>query len=705
MGTGVAAAAAQACGLWLLSKDGATVCLERGVGQGWPLAEEHASVPLDGEARLPILDAIRSGTAVWLESCRQLEEQYPALKAPPQGGESALACIPLSVQGRCVGGLSLHYEGVHRFFQDERAFLQVISWHSAQAIERSRLYAAEKAARETAEASQRRSEFLADAGTLLSSSLDYTSTLAAVATAAVPRFADWCIVELEEERLRGQPPVAAHVDPSKVPLVLELSRRFRALGEGDHGIPGVLRTGKSRLYSPPTPESLRDYPALVELYSGSGLVASMVVPISARGRTLGAILLNSTDPARVYDERDLAMAEELGRRAGLAVDNALLYREATQTERLKEEFLATLGHELRNPLSPIVSAMDLMKLQGGDAFERERAVISRHLQHVVRLVDDLIDVARITRDKFELNKEPCEVSQVIARAMEMVRARVDERVQHLTIRAPASGLAVVGDPERLAQAIANLLFNAVKYTEPGGTITVSAVSEGDQAVIRVRDSGIGIAPEMLSRVFDLFAQGKAAVDRGRSGLGIGLTVVKRIVALHDGSVSAHSEGPGKGSEFVVRLPLAFRDAPARLVSEVPSSGVAVGRGPQPLRVLIVDDNVDSAETLSSTLGLVGVIARTAYEGQSALTAAEEFEPHLAILDIGLPFMDGYEIARRLRALRVAPVMIVAVTGYGQESDYRRSREAGFDDHLVKPIGVDAIYAIVMRCRDAIAATG
>ena len=181
--------------------------------------------------------------------------------------------------------------------------------------------------------------------------------------------------------------------------------------------------------------------------------------------------------------------------------------------------------------------------------------------------------------------------------------------------------------------------------------------------------------------------------------------MKRLVALHDGSVSAHSDGLGTGSEFVVRLPFARRHASEASVSEVPSSGVAVGRGSQPLRVLIVDDNADAAETLSATLGLVGVIARTANDGQSALAIAQELEPHLAILDIGLPLMDGYEVARRLRALRVPPVMVVAVTGFGQESDYRRSREAGFDDHFVKPIGVDAIYAIVMRCRDAIAATG
>ncbi len=271
-----------------------------------------------------------------------------------------------------------------------------------------------------------------------------------------------------------------------------------------------------------------------------------------------------------------------------------------------------LGHELRNPLSPIVSAMDLMKRRGGDAFERERTIISRHLQHVVRLVDDLLDVARITRGKFQLKTERCEVSQVIARAVEMVIARVDERGQLLTIAAPPSGLPVMADPARLAQAIANLLFNAVKYTEPGGTITVSALAEGDQAVIRVRDSGIGIAPDMLSRVFDLFAQEKAALDRGQGGLGIGLTIVKRLVAMHDGSVSAHSAGPGKGSEFVVRLPLA--PYPSELsASDAPSSARAVGPAHDRLRVLVVDDNEDAADMLSATLGLVGATTRTAYE--------------------------------------------------------------------------------------------
>jgi signal transduction histidine kinase/CheY-like chemotaxis protein len=703
---GMAATSARSGGLWLLSDDRSTVTLARSVGPTGPRAEDHVSVPLEPPKPMPILDAIRSGTPVWIESCSQMQQRYPEVfRAFSTGGESALACVPMFAQGRCIGGLAFNFEGERRFDEDERAFLQVLSWHSAQALERSRLYAAEKRAREAAEASQRRSDFLADTGVLLGSSLDYSSTLASVARAAVPRVADWCIVELQELKLRGLPPVVAHVDASKQLLVLEFATRLRALIAREPEMRSVLRSGKPKLRRALTMEQLREWvrgdAALCDLFERIGIVSSMVVPVSARGRTQGVVVLNSGSAARMYDEHDLAMAEELGRRAGLAVENARLYRDAREADRQKDEFLAMLSHELRNPLTPIVGALEVMKLRGGDAFSKERTIIARHVQHVVRLVDDLLDVARVTRGKIDLRRERCELSSIVAKAVEMTSTLVQERGQRLTVSTP-SALAVMADPARLAQAISNLLSNAAKYTEPGGEIAVVAVAEGSEAIVRVRDSGIGIEPEVLPRVFDLFVQEKRALDRAQGGLGIGLTVVKSLVDLHGGSVSAHSQGRGKGSEFVIRLPLAPGEEHAAIPVAPPPSYVP---DPTPtedrLRVLVVDDNADAADMLREALRVLGCSVQIAHDGEAALVAASGFAPDVALVDIGLPIMNGYELAGHLRRMEAAPKRIVAVTGYGQETDFQRSRQAGFDEHVVKPIDLGTLQGVLDRSRDAV----
>jgi signal transduction histidine kinase/CheY-like chemotaxis protein len=513
---GIAATSARSGELWILSDDGATVSRVRSAGTSGHAADENADVPVESPVEEPILDAIRTGVPVWIESSRQMEERYPAgLHGFSGVGEASLAGLPLFAQGRCIGGLLFNYEGVHRFLEDERAFLQVLSWHAAQAIERSRLYAAERKAREAAEANQHR----------------------------------------------------------------------------------------------------------------------------------------------------------------------------------KDEFLAMLGHELRNPLAPILTAIELMNLRGGNAFAEERTIICRQVQHVVRLVDDLLDVSRITNGKIQLQKERIEVAEVIVEAVEMASPLLEERFQNLTLSAPARGVPVIADRGRLAQAIANLLTNAAKYTEPRGRISLSAAVEGAEVLVRVRDSGIGIAPDILPNIFDLFVQGKSALDRAQGGLGIGLTVVRSLVHLHGGTVLAHSAGLGHGSEFVIRLPLGPDQDPE------PRSGAASPAKPEqvPRRVLIVDDNVEAARMLATLLEALGHSTSVVGDGPSALAGAAAFRPEVALLDIGLPVMDGYELARRLRRMDgFVATRLVAITGYGQPSDRRKSREAGFDDHLVKPVNVDTLIGILSR---------
>ena len=690
---GLAATSARGVSLWLITDDGAHVERVRG---GNPACARR--MQREPASRLPILDAMDRGAPVWIESGRQLADRYPQAPLPVDAG---LACLPLFAQGRTIGGLVYEYEDAHEFREDERAFLQMIGWHAAQAIERSRLFAAEQRARCEAEANQRRSDFLADVGVLLSSSLDDASAATGAARAAVPRVADWCVVELEDDRLHGIPPAAAHVDPAKAELVLQASRRYRALGR-DGGIPGVIRSGRSELHprldEQRVRESLSEDPMLADWYLALGLTSSMIVPIVARGRTIGAILMCSS--TRHYDEHDLTMAEELGRRVGISVDNARLYREARDADRLKDEFLAMVGHELRNPLAPIVTTLGLMEVRDRDAFANERAMIQRNIQHVVRLVDDLLDVARITHDKVTLATARIELAHAIDKAVEMAGPLIAERRHRLSVRSAGRALPVLADEARLTQAIANLLTNAAKYTEPGGRIEVSAAADGQTAIVRVRDSGIGIPPDLLPRIFDLFVQEKRALDRLQGGMGIGLTVVKRIVELHGGAVYANSPGLGEGSELVIELPLASPPTREHPIVTPAVQVSAAGATAQALRVLIVDDNADAVEVLHDALSALGCAPQIAHDGPTALAAAASGELDLALLDIGLPVMNGYELARRLRALRPSGTRIVALTGYGQASDVVRSREAGFDEHIVKPVTLDALRGILARCNGA-----
>jgi PAS domain S-box-containing protein len=351
-------------------------------------------------------------------------------------------------------------------------------------------------------------------------------------------------------------------------------------------------------------------------------------------------------------------------------------------DRRKDEFLAMLAHELRNPLAPIVSAVELMELIGLPEGEVQwcKEVIERQVQHLVRLVDDLLDVSRITRGKIKLRREPVDLAAVVARAVETSRPIIAERKQELVIESFAAAIVLQGDLTRLAQVIGNLLTNASKYSDEQGRIWLSVAAEGSEAVIRVRDLGCGIASEVLPHVFDLFTQADRTLDRSQGGLGIGLTLVKALTELHGGTVSATSGGLGQGSEFSVRLPLAS----AEDSSAAPTNAEIAPSARR--RVLVVDDNVDAALSLSRLLQADGHEVEAVHDGAAALASAPGWRPDVILLDIGLPGLDGYEVARRLRQHpQTEKTLLIALTGYGQDEDRRRSQEAGFDHHLVKPI--------------------
>jgi PAS domain S-box-containing protein len=366
-------------------------------------------------------------------------------------------------------------------------------------------------------------------------------------------------------------------------------------------------------------------------------------------------------------------------------------------DRRKDEFLALLSHELRNPLAPILTAAQLMQLRGDVATPHEREVILRQSQHLIRLVDDLLDVSRVARGKVTLTKRPIELANVVAKAVETTGPLLEQRRHQLHLSVPAQGLVVDADEVRLTQVISNLLTNAARYTPIGGRVDVIATREGDDIVLRVRDNGSGIDPTLLPNIFEMFVQGTRGPDRSAGGLGLGLSLVRTLTLLHGGTVSAHSDGVDRGSEFVVRLPASV--TPVLLPTAQPHRS-RPRAGLRSQRILVVDDNRDGAEMISDVLASVGHDVQIANDPSQALSSADSFRPQVAILDIGLPVMDGYMLARELRArLDNAVPILIALTGYGQDQDRRRSAEAGFATHLVKPVDAETLVHLVDTLSD------
>jgi signal transduction histidine kinase/DNA-binding response OmpR family regulator len=427
-----------------------------------------------------------------------------------------------------------------------------------------------------------------------------------------------------------------------------------------------------RVFREGIPSDRLEYPIALARPDGTvheGFYSSSLRPLTdARGQRTGVIAVTTEVTEQV---RARQLAEESR-------------REAVTANRAKDEFLAMLGHELRNPLAPILTALELMRLRAGEVVVRERTIIERQTQHLAALVDDLLDVSRIARGIVELKRERLRLADIVAKAIETASPLFEQQRHELTTAIPRD-IIVDGDAGRLTQVFANLLTNAAKYTDPQGRIEVTALRDGDDVVVHVADTGRGIAPDMLPHVFDLFVQERQNLGRSRGGLGLGLAIVRNLVQLHGGVVSVKSRGPGHGSTFTVRLP-----AVAGVVAEptaAPTDAPAAAAQDRGVSVLVVDDNVDAALMLADLLTTLGYETRVAHDPAAVLGSAEQV-PDIALVDIGLPAMDGYELARRLRELPAwSSVKMLAVTGYGQPGDRKRSLEAGFDQHLVKPIDV------------------
>jgi PAS domain S-box-containing protein len=532
-----------------------------------------------------------------------------------------------------------------------------------------------------------RTQFLVDSTALLASLSESSKPVSRVARLPVPVFADWCVVDLVGPDSRVIRYSAEHSDPEKKTILRRLKRRLPHTFGPASVVSQVLRDGKPRLsadaaspFEYAEPRNAEDRELLLRLDPQS----LICVPLMTHHFIFGAITFVLSGTARKYCEDDLAVAEDFARRAAVALENTRLYAEAKEADRRKDEFLATLAHELRNPLAPVRNALDIVRKAGVAAKSSTKAltVIERQITHMTRLVEDLLDLSRLMRGKVQLRPERLYLRDVIERAIETARPLIDSQGHQLVVSLPKGPVELYADPVRLDQIISNLLNNAAKYTEPKGVIRLVAKTRGQELVIKIRDTGIGIDAKLLPHLFDLFRQAESSLDRSHGGLGIGLTIVRSLVEMHGGRVEARSDGPGTGAAFIVNLPIQRKQASAPEIICTDPERNATPR----YRILVVDDNVDAAEMLSMLLELDGHEVWAVHDGKAALIAAQAHRPDVILLDIGLPELNGYEVAKWLRSHEAfRRTVVIAMTGFGQERDCQQSLESGCDAHLTKPV--------------------
>ena len=540
-----------------------------------------------------------------------------------------------------------------------------------QAAQREAL-ARSEAAREAAEDAIHRADYLAEASQMLARSLNIEDTISAMFDVAVPMLAERAVLALATDG-----------------IVTRIESHPWSAGGGydtlSQGVREALDRGLEQ----------KNFELVLE-----GERAAAICPLLAGGRARGALVLLA--PRKQMDSSRISLAREVVSRASIAMENARLYTAVQEADRRKNEFLAMLAHELRNPLAPIRNAVHIM--QGGDVTQSTmnwaRDVIGRQADHMARLIDDLLDVSRIVQGKVVVKPEKLSLAALVERSVEASSPRLAGRDQALRVELPKESLVLNGDPVRLAQVLSNLINNASKFSGANSQITLTAVYRDDEVKISVKDEGAGIDPAFLPHIFDLFAQADQSLDRSQGGLGIGLTLVKHLVELHGGRVSAKSAGVGHGAEVIVYLPA--QQAPvAEGPSPAPPPRQLVTNANTPARILVVDDLAASAETLMTLLEMEGFEVKIANEGMAALKIAEDFKPDVVLLDIGLPGMNGFEVAHRLRTQpECSDALLIALTGYGEAESRLRSAEAGFDFHMVKPADVNLLLSMLSNPQQA-----
>jgi signal transduction histidine kinase/DNA-binding response OmpR family regulator len=533
-----------------------------------------------------------------------------------------------------------------------------------QAAQREAL-ARSEAARQAAEDAIHRADYLSEASRMLSRSLNMDDTIGAMLDLAVPMLAERAVLVLASD--------GTVIRTESLPRV----------ADGSPELPEGARAGLARALEERSFELWHE-----------GDQAAAICPLLAADRARGALILLA--PYERMDASRVALAKEVASRASISMENARLYTAVQEADRRKNEFLAMLAHELRNPLAPIRNAVHIM--QGGDVtppvMNWARDVIGRQADHMARLIDDLLDVSRIVQGKVIVKSEKLSLTALVERSVEASSPRMAGREQHLRVELPGEPVILHGDPVRLAQVLSNLINNASKFSGPHSQIILSASYAAGEVKISVKDQGSGIDPAFLPHIFELFAQADQSLDRSQGGLGIGLTLVKHLVELHGGRVSAQSNGAGQGTEITVYLPARLTAANVA-PPQAPPPPTASARNAVPARILVVDDLAASAETLMTLLEMEGFEVRIANEGMAALKIAEDFRPHVVLLDIGLPGMNGFEVAHRLRTQpECREALLIALTGYGEAESRSRSAQAGFDFHMVKPADVKLLLSML-----------
>jgi PAS domain S-box-containing protein len=555
-----------------------------------------------------------------------------------------------------------------------------------------------KRVEEQADREYRRTVFLAEMGKLLSKSLDYEQTLKTVASLAVPTLADWCAVDILQDDGEIARLAVTHVDAAKIDLARELRRRYED-PTAPHSVPHVIRTAVPALIPEITDAMLvaaaHGDEERIRLVRSLGLTSYICVPLVAGGRAMGAITLVTAESNRRYTEDDLRFAEDIASRAAMAVENAQSYRQLQHANRLKDEFLATLSHELRTPLNAILGYARMVRggLISGEKSERALETIARNATTLTQMVDDLLDVSRIVSGRMRLNVQPIELPLVVQEAIEtMTPAAEAKRLKIHAVIDPQVG-PIAGDPDRLRQIIWNLLSNAVKFTPKDGRVQVRLERINSNVEITVSDTGVGITPEFLPHIFERFRQAEAGLSRQYSGLGLGLAIVRNLVEMHGGTVSASSDGPGTGATFRVRLPVMIVHAETREDHRVhPRQELQLSPVQLPdltgTKVLAVDDEVDALSLLREVLEAAGAQVTTATSGAAALEKMSAAKPDVLVADLGMPLMDGFELMNRVRALEdpaIRDIPAAALTAYARSEDRATTLQGGYAIHLAKPI--------------------
>ncbi|MBH8575244.1 response regulator [Nostocaceae cyanobacterium CENA369] len=552
-----------------------------------------------------------------------------------------------------------------------------------------------------AEAEKQNYSLLSEASRLLVSSLDYRATLAKLANLVVPTLADCCFVDVALTNLTiFEEPVIAAATPDIEALVLLLRRHYFASDNTDFGIRKVLRTLEPELVTD-VPNTL--LPAisqdaeLVRLMRQINLQSYIIVPLVVRDRKLGAITWLTTEPNHRYSTTNLAMAQALAQRAATAIDNAQLYQQSLDANRIKDEFLAVLSHEIRTPLNPILGWAKLLRSKKLDENKTAFALetIERNAKLQTKLIEDLLDISRILRGKLNLNVCPIDLATIIRAAMETVRLSAEAKSIQINSELDSVVCQVFGDPGRLQQVIWNLLSNAIKFTPEGGRVEIYLEQVESQAQILVRDTGKGINPDFLPYVFDTFRQADSATTRKFGGLGLGLAIVRYLIEMHGGTVLAESSGEGQGATFIINLPMLLTELQvSNKDSEATTASASVF---EDLQILVVDDDPDSLELVTFILEQYGATVTAVSSAKEVLAAIAKSKPDLLVSDVGMPEMDGYMLLRQIRSLSAAQggeIRAIALTAYASEGDEQQALSVGFQAHIAKPIDPVQLVATI-----------